>query len=194
VSVPEPGERPFNFDEMTVSGARALDHGLPALPEELTPPAAVPLAYWMTPTFGAVVFLTLSTPGSDSDSPIGCWHGTYERIDEGWSARGFTGTTHWGGPAGPPGAADGLDGEAIRKGGWAATWDPESAEDPHVSLVWGWHSPEVAQIVLVQGGATRNLTSGHYGAWIIGIESKHPWRIEAHGHSGGHLGFVDKDS
>jgi hypothetical protein len=192
--VPDPGERPFDFDEMRVSGARALDHGLPALPEELTPPTVVPLAYWKTPSFGAVVFLTLSTPESDSESPIGSWHGIYERIDEGWSAQGFTGIADWGGPVGPPGATDGLQGEAIRKGGWVTTLDPESGQGPHVSLVWGWHSPEVTQIVLVQGSATRNLPSGHYGAWIIGIESKDPWRIEAHDHSGRQLGFVDKDS
>ena len=111
----------------------------------------VPLAYWKTPSFGAVFFLSLLTPESDSESPVGHWHGTYERIDECWSSRGFTGTAGWGGPVGPPGATDGLQGEAIRKGGWETTWDPEGGQDPYVSLVWGWHSPEVTQILLVQG-------------------------------------------
>jgi len=193
VLVPNPGKRRFDFDEMKVSGARALEHGLPALPEELTTPTVIPLAYWKTPSSGAVLFLSLSTPESDSESPVGHWHGTYERIDESWNLRGFTGAAHWGGPAGPPGATDGLQGKAIRKGGWVTTWDPDTGEDPHVSLVWGWHSPEVAQIWLVQGDRREICPSGHYGAWIIGLDSNDPWRIEAHDHSGRRLEFVDKD-
>ena len=190
----EPGEWRFDFDEMNASGARALEYGLPALPEELIPPMVVPLAYWKTPSFGAVFFLSLLTPESDSQSSVGHWHGTYERIDECWSPRGFTGTAGWGGSVGPPGAADGLQGEAIRKGGWERTWDPEGGEDPHVGLVWGWHSAEVAQILLVQGDRRDICPTGHYGAWVVGIDSKDPWRIEAHDHSGRRLGFVDKDS
>ena len=189
--VPKTGELPFDFDEMSASGARALEHGLPALPEKLLPPMVIPLAYWKSPSLGAVFFLSLE---SDFESPIGHWHGGYERIDEGWNPQGFTGAAGWGGSAGPPGATDGLQGEAIRKGGWVRTWDSELGEGPHVSLVWGWHSPEVAQILLVQDGRREICASGHYGAWIVGIESTDPWRIEAHARSGRHLGFVDMDS
>jgi hypothetical protein len=89
--VPDPGEWLFDFDEINASGGRALEHGLPALPEELIPPMVIPLVCWKTPSFGAVFFLTLLTPESDSESPVGHWHGIYERIDEGWSPRGFTG-------------------------------------------------------------------------------------------------------
>jgi hypothetical protein len=141
--VPEPGKRLFDFDEMNASGARALEDGLSALPEELIPPMVIPMTYWKTPSFGAVFFLSLLIPESDSDSPVGHWHGSYERTDAGWSFRGGAGTAEWGGAVGPPGSTDGLQGEAISKGGWVRTWDPESGQDPHVSLVWGWHSPEV---------------------------------------------------
>jgi hypothetical protein len=192
--VPEPGELLFDFDEMRASGARALEHGLPALPEELIPPMIIPLAYWKTPSFGAVFFLSLLAPESDSESPVGHWHGIYERSDAGWSFRGGAATAGWGGPVGPPGATDGLQGRAIRKAGWVRSWDPEGGQDSHVSLVWGWHSPEVTQILLLQGKRREIYPSGYYGAWIIGIESKDPWRIEAHDHSGRRLGFVDKDS
>jgi hypothetical protein len=194
VPVSEPGERFVDSDEMRASGVRALEHGLPALPEEMTPLMVIPLVCWKTQSFGAVFFLSLLTPGSDSDSSVAHWHGTYERIDEGWSPLHFTGMNGWGGSVGPPGVTDGLQGEAIRKAGWLTTWDRENVQDPHVSLVWGWHSPEVTQVLLVQGGRRDICPSGHYGTWIVGIESKDPWRIEAHDHSGGRLGFVDEDS
>jgi hypothetical protein len=195
VHVPEPEERLFSFREMRVSGASALEHGLPKLPEEQRPSMVIPVACWKTALFGAVVFLSLSTPESDSEFSVGHVYGTYQRIDEGWSPRGnFYGAPGWGGPMGPPGATDGLEGQAITKGAWETASDLERGQGQPATLVWGWHSPEVMQILLVQGERRETYPSGHYGTWVIGIESEDPWRIEAHDHSGGQLGFVDKDS
>jgi hypothetical protein len=179
---------------MRVSGTHALEEGLPALPEELIPSMVIPLAYWKTALFGAVFFMSLSIPESDSEFSVGHWHGKYQRNDDGWGPLGnLHGAPGWGGSVGPPGATDGLEGKAISKGGWETTSHLEQGQGPP-AIVWGWHSPEVVQILLMQGGRREVCPPGHYGAWVVGIESEDPWRIEAHDQSGRQLGFVDKDS
>jgi len=37
---------PFQQEHMVESGIRALEHGLPDLPEEVIPPMTIPLAVW----------------------------------------------------------------------------------------------------------------------------------------------------
>jgi hypothetical protein len=184
--MPESANGPFPFRDMKISGARALEDGLSTLPDNLVPPMAIPLAYWKTPSFGAVVFLTVTTRDSNSKDSVGHYYGSYRRIDNDWIAtRSFVGRDGWGGSAGPPGATDGLDGQAIDTGGWASFGDDERGQDQAAFVVWGWHTPEVAQICLVQeSGRETCEANGHYGAWIIGTVRPDPWIIEARDGSG----------
>ncbi len=127
--------------------------------------------------------------------------GSYRRVDSNWSSEGnffggpaewnLFGGPDWGGALAPPGAADGMEGAAITKGGWETRSGNHPGDGQPAIVVWGWHSPAVVQLSLVQGGRREVCPSGHYGAWIVGIESDETWRIEGHDQSDTLLGFVD---
>src|ERR1022692_341087 len=60
---------PPQFDprKMAVTGVEVLDHGLPALPDELTYRMAIPVAYWKADRCAVVLFLRFSRHRRDID-------------------------------------------------------------------------------------------------------------------------------
>ena len=58
----------FHYEYSDDWGVWVLDHGLPALPDELGEDDEVPIAYWVGPLFGAVLFRSLGEP-CDDDEP-----------------------------------------------------------------------------------------------------------------------------
>jgi len=175
------------FLQMAANGALALDHGLPALPEEFNRSTVLPLACWQTPSFALVIFLGYMSPDSETGLHPEVWQCEYERVDDEWRrSSNFSGSAGWFGAEGPPGTSDGMEGNAVMAGGWLK--NPMASDRVEV-VVWGWQAPDVDQVSLVQGDerAIRE-ERGHYGTWVIGSERGDPWKVEAHGRSGKLLG------
>ena len=167
---------------MRTNGANALENGLGPLPQSITPATTFPLAHWKTATFAQVMSLGYA-PDADGIECPQTWHHSYERVDGDWRALRGSGGGGWYGALGPPGSMHAPDGRSIWWGMRSDDADAPEGRPKHV--VAGWHTPEVAQIRLVQVGGTEICeANGHYGAWIIGTERHDPWTIEARDGSG----------
>jgi hypothetical protein len=170
---------------MAKMGAHALDHGLPELPQALAPGASVPVAYWKSAFCAFVMFLS-RRPNSAMHTDLEVWHADYERINDEWSGDPrITGAPCWFGPDGPSGSPHVFEGSEVILGGWRAS---DTAEG-RLGVVWGWQSPDVSQISLVQGDhRVTPQVIGHFGAWLIGSDHTEPWTVEARNSSGDLMG------
>lgn len=174
---------------MLANGALALENGLSPLPQSITTATTFPLVYWKTAAFAEVVSLGYAPDTDGIDRPQ-AWHSSYERADGAWHARRNSGGGGWGGALGPPGSMYEPYGRSIWWGGHSQNTDATDGRPAYV--VTGWHTPEVAQISLVQeSGSVIGEANGHYGAWVIGTERHDPWTIEAHDGSGQLIGSID---
>jgi hypothetical protein len=99
------------------------------------------------------------------------------------------GSGRWSGASGPTGPTDELGGKAIGNYFSRGFKGPEHGEPSLV--VGGWHAADVMTLSLVQNDEyTGQWATGHYGAWIIGSESREPWRVEARDRLGRLIGVV----
>lgn len=100
----------------------------------------------------------------------------------------MSGAPCWFGPDGLSGSPDGFGRRKVILGGWSQF---DTSESP-LDIVWGWRSPDVSQISLVQGDhRVLPQVIGHFGAWVIGIEHAEPWSVEARDSSGELMGSED---
>jgi hypothetical protein len=173
---------------MAAVAARVLDEGLPALPGEVTASVAVPLACWKSGSLGAVLLLTRERdprPGSE----LMLWQTSFTREVDRWVPRHpWPGSPGWNGPEGPRDVSD--PSGTIRL--IAHGFEPDGGARPAI-VAWGWHSPEVAEICLVQDGVVteRLPAKGHHGAWIIGSASPARWRVEGRDRLGTTVGSAE---
>jgi hypothetical protein len=174
---------------MLANGAFALDNGLSPLPHSITIATTFPLAYWKTAAFAEVMSLGYAPDTDGIDRPK-AWDTRYERADGAWHARSNMSGGDWRGALGPPGSMFEPDGCSIWWGGHSK--DTDATEGRPAYVVTGWHTPNVAQISLVQeSGTVMCEANGHYGAWVIGTERQDPWTIEAHDGSGQLIGSIE---
>ena len=175
------------FVRMANMGVHALDYGLPELPEKLAAGTFIPVAYWKSANHASVMFLSHSPSTMGSELQI--WHGNYGRIDGEWIGDPrMSGAPCWFGPGGLSGSPDGFGRRKVILGGWS---NSDTAEGPP-AIVWGWQSPDVSQVSLVQGDhRVLPQVIGHFGAWVIGIEQAEPWTVEARDSSGELMGSED---
>jgi hypothetical protein len=173
------------FVRMANMGAHALEHGLPELPQTLAPGASVPVAYWKSESRASVMFLS-HRPHSTMQTELTVWHANYDRIDDEWIGDPrMAGVPCWFGSDGPSGSPDGFGGKAVILGGWRGS----DTADGRPGVVWGWQSPDVSQVLLVQGDhRVMPQVIGHFGAWMIGMEHAEPWTVEARDSSGDLMG------
>ena len=181
----EPAEVPALFDprNMARTGIAVLEHGLPALPGELTHRMAVPMAYWTARATAAVLFLHFHRDRRTWDP----WAtmATFTRHDGQWRA-----DTHWHGttfhdPFTDPGGLDSLGGEAIVRSG--------SSSGDGGTILHGIAAPAVKYLALIQDGhEDRRPLNSHFGAWIVRTDKPGPFRVTALDENGSTLDEVQQ--
>jgi hypothetical protein len=93
----EPGDRPkppefFRWEDADNRGSWVLDHGLAPLPTALGDGDAVPVAYWVGPHVGVVLFRSLyQAEHGDSGRDVDDSHRLYRRSVAGWEPVGGDG-------------------------------------------------------------------------------------------------------
>lgn len=179
----------FNVANMAVNGLKVLSEGLPEMPTPLTTSSVVPLAYWKSSHFGAVLFLRYSLPHDGPATPA-VTRGVFRREGENWKP-----LKHWAGsgwshdPITNPGSIADLGGPAIYENGGSFT-DQPSSEAPAI-VISGRNSPDVKNISVIQSGLKLTAPAiGHSGAWIICLDGWASYTIEASDENGAVVGLI----
>jgi hypothetical protein len=183
-----------DFRQMLRAGLDVLAHGLPELPTEFSHSIPIPLAFWKDETYAAVLFLFYFTERNGSIKP-GEISFEYERDTSGWrpieATQGYGWTAIRNNPVSSPRSLEYDEQFAIKSNG--SHFDSGSKPGHPAIVIFGRHAPDVAEIRLLQGHASRSAPAiGHFGAWIICSETFAPFRIEAHDSSGNLIGFLDE--
>jgi len=176
----EPAELPAEFDHrnMARTGVALLEHGLPALPDELTHRMAVPMAYSTARESAAVLFLRFHRHRRTWE-PMATM-ATFTRQDGQWRA-----DTHWLGtgfhdPFTDLGGLHGLGGEAIVHSG--------SSSGDGGTILHGIAAPAVKYLALTQDRhEDRRPLDSQFGAWIVRTDKPGPFRVAAIDENGSSL-------
>ena len=166
---------PPQFDprKMAVTGVEVLDHGLPALPDELTYRMAIPVAYWKADRCAVVLFLRFSRHRRDID-PVATM-ATFSREGERWNPHRHWHGTGWShDPIASPDDLRDLGGRALVTGGGSGSTETPPPGWP-AAVIHGRISPAVKQLALIQNGhEDRRLLESHFGAWVVCTELPGP--------------------
>jgi tetratricopeptide (TPR) repeat protein len=169
---------PFNPRNMLRTGIEVLEHGLPALPAELSYLMAIPVAYWTAEHCAVVQFLTYRRHGrSHNASHVQV---TYERVAGSW--RAGPGAVYFGhGPVHDPIASPGdrreMSGNLMVRGGGSHVREVMPGQP--AAILSGRAAQPIARLALVQDDQTdkRRLDS-HFGAWVVCTESPSPFQVQ----------------
>jgi tetratricopeptide (TPR) repeat protein len=189
-SPPEPEDEPehaaaladlppqFDARKMALTGIEVLDHGLLALPGELTYRMAIPVAYWKADRCAVVLFLRFSRHRRDTD-PMATM-ATFSRDGEHWNPHRHWHGTGWShDPIANPGDLRDLGGRPLVTGGGSSSTGTPAPGWP-AAVIHGRVSPAVKELALIQDGhEDRRPLESHFGAWVICTESPGPFRVTA---------------
>ena len=166
----------FNPQNMTRTGIEVLEHGLPALPAELSYLMAIPVAYWTAKQCAVVLFLRFRRHGRAHEP--GHLQVTYQRAGGGWQPHPmFVGHGPVHDPIARPGDRREMDGSLMTEYGGSHV-DEVTPGHPAVVMA-GRVAPPITHLALVQDGRTdkRRLDS-HFGAWVICTQSQSPFHVQ----------------
>jgi len=166
----------FNPQNMTRTGIEVLEHGLPALPAELSYLMAIPVAYWTAEQCAVVLFLRFGRHGRAHEP--GHLQVTYERAAGGWQPHPmFVGHGPEHDPIARPGDRREMDGSLMTQSG--GSYADEVTPGHPAAIMTGRVAPQITHLALVQDGRTdkRRLDS-HFGAWVICTQSQSPFQVQ----------------
>lgn len=169
----------FHPGNVARTGLEVLEHGLPALPEELSYQMAIPVAWWTVGQCAVVSFLQFE--GHGRGRPAGMLvQASYARTGENWTPNRYWGATSANGdPIANPGARPDLDGQPITGGGSQHYREPPPPGYP-AAIVSGQAAPDVTQIALIQDGREdRHPLESHFGTWVVCTERPGPFQVTA---------------
>ncbi|HEY5265527.1 MAG TPA: hypothetical protein VIJ40_01810 [Acidimicrobiales bacterium] len=179
----------FNVANMDANGLKVLSEDLREMPTSVTTSSVVPLAYWKSLQFGAVLFLRYSEDENGTMVPA-VTRGVFRRHGENWKPLDYWAGSGWTHDliTNPDSIAE-LGGRAICDSGGSFT-DKPNPEAPAI-VIAGRHSPEVNVLSVTQTGSKTNApVNGRWGAWIICLDQWAPYAIEAIDENGVVIGQI----
>jgi len=183
-------ESDFNFAEMSTSGLKVLENGLPHVPRQFNSEMAIPIACWEGPKWAAVLFLSYAKNDDGHATPRAI-RGIFRRDETNWVP-----LEHWSGsgwshdPLVDADSISDLGGRCIYVSG-GSYGEPPLESHPAI-VMNGRHSPVVKTIAVTQNGLTQSVAAnGLWGAWIVSLTEWAPYKVAALEKDGSELQIIE---